>query len=61
MDSAKRTDTIDMDKEEEFREVKKCIKTAVAIAKETERKEFCTKFDLEEGRREAFKIAKQII
>ena len=48
------------EKEKEYKEAKKHAKRAVAIAKDTERKEFAAKLDTEEGRKVVFKIAKQI-
>jgi len=48
------------EKEKDYKEAKKHAKRAVAIAKDTERKEFAAKLDTEEGRKDVFKIAKQI-
>jgi hypothetical protein len=52
----------DVDKKKnEYGEIKKRVKRAVAItAKDTERKDFAVKLDTEEGKKEVFKIAKQI-
>ncbi len=48
------------EKKDEYGEIKKRVKRAVAIAKDTERKDFAAKLDTEEGKKEVFKTAKQI-
>jgi len=58
---AKRSHAADEEaRKDEYKEAKKHAKRGVAIAKDTERKEFAAKLDTEEGRRDVFKIAKQI-